>query len=257
MKKVISALRFLIITLLAGVLFNVVFGLPVVAGAAISGALSFVPMPGGVTAYSILFTAPGGIGTAFQANLIGLPQFLTWNDAGNPINFLRVETKEDGVLFDLNAAGLAAVNGFAVLGAQAANQITLRLANGILRNRNVTISGTTSAAGAINFFGASDAYGSYPFKFANAAILALNPTSFQNFTAIFTPTMATATDTATVVYASGHKQIWQIEDIAAVSAFYQEVPAIVINNMNAYIHSVEYVCAAATPAYVMSVGGLK
>jgi hypothetical protein len=170
-----------------------------------------------------------------------------------PLTSLRVQTQEDGVLHDYLAASIAVINGFMVPGAQAANIVTLRLANGNLNPRNVTISGVTSAAGAIGFFEASDQYGTAPFKTTNAQILALNPTTFENFTAVWVPTMAAVTDTAEVQYRSGFRQTYNINDLAALSSYYQEVPQIMVNNVNSYIKSVKFTCAAASAAYILSV----
>jgi hypothetical protein len=213
---------------------------------------SIFPHNAGLVYGILVFTAPGGIATPFAFNMNYLPQFLTFNNVV-PLTTLRIETQEDGVLHDWTAAGIAAVNGYMVLGAQAANIVTLRVANGHLKNKNVTISGVTSAAGAIGFFVCSDNLGSYAFKTNNAAILALNPTRFENFTAVFAPTMAAVTDRCEVVYNNGHQEIYNINDLAAMTSMFQEVPAIMVNNINAYIKSATFTCAAATPAYVFSV----
>jgi hypothetical protein len=203
------------------------------------------------------FTAPGGIAAPFAWNLPFLPQFINWNNVV-PLTSLRVETQEDGVLHDWNAAAIAATNGYMCLGAQAANIVLMRLASGHVKNKNVTISGVTSAAGAIGFYVSSDNIGgsSNPlvmFKTTNAQILALNPTTFENFTAIFVPAMAAVTDTCEVIYSDGHRQTYNINDLAALSSKFQEVPAIMLNNINAYIHRAIFTCAAAIPAYVYSV----
>jgi len=255
MKKLIGLLSFFVIVIFTGFALSNGLDISPVAGVTISaiggGLTSLLPLPAG-SLCSLLFTAPGGIATPFAFQTIGLPQFLTWNNVV-PLTSLRVETQEDGVIHDWIAASIAACNGFMVLGAQAANVVTMRLANGFLKGRNVTISGVTSAAGAIGFFGASDGFGTAPFKTTNAAILALQPTTFYNFTAIWAPTMAAVTDTCQVEYTKGHRQIYNINDLAALSSLYQEVPAIMVNNINAYIHSATFQCAAATPAYVLSV----
>lgn len=212
---------------------------------------SIIPNNSGLVYGLLLFTAPGGVATPFAFNLNYLPQFITFTNVV-PLTSLRVETQEDGVLHDWTAAGLVAMNGYMVLGAQAANIVTLRLTNGHLKNKNVVISGVTSAAGAIGFFGASDCLGTNPFKSTNAAILALNPTTFENFTAVWVPTMAAVTDRCEIVYRNGHNQIYNINDLAALSSLFQEVPAIMVNNINAYIKSATFTCAAASPAYVLS-----
>jgi len=135
----------------------------------------------------LIFTAPGGVATPFSFNMTYLPEFLHYNPAAAPLTSLRVETQEDGVLDDWTAAGIAAQNAFMFVGAVTANDVILRLADGELRPKNVTISGVTSAAGAINFYVASDNKGTAAFKSSNAAILALNPTTFEKFTALFIP----------------------------------------------------------------------
>jgi hypothetical protein len=201
---------------------------------------------------ALLFTAPGGIAAPFTFNFKNCPQFLTWNNVV-PLTSLRIETQEDGVIHDWIAASIAACNGFMVLGAQAANIVQMRIANGFVPGKNVTISGVTSAAGAIGFYGYSDGFGTALFKTTNAQILALEPCEFMDFTAIWVPTMAAVTDTCEVEYESGHRQLYNINDLVAQSSLFQEVPAIMLNNANSYIHKARFTCVAATPSYVLTV----
>lgn len=210
-------------------------------------------MTPGVTGALLIFTAPGGIGTPFAFNMTYLPEFLTFNHGGNQLTSLRVETQEDGVLHDWTAAGLNAMNGFMKVGTQTANDVFLRLADGELRPKNVTISGVTSAAGAIGFYVASDNKGTAAFKSSNAAILALNPTLFEKFTALFIPAMATATDYAEITFDDGHVQRFEMEDLRRLSSQYQQVEGIIINNVDGYMKRVLVRCAAQTPAYILAV----
>jgi len=200
----------------------------------------------------IVFTAPGGVATPFTFNMTYLPEFLSWNDGGNPLTSLRVETQEDGVLHDWTAAGIAAMNGFMKVGAQAANEVMVMLADGEIRPKNVTVSGVTSAAGAINFCVSSDNTGIVPFKSSNAAILAANPTVFENFFALFVPAAVTATDRFEVTFKDGHKQNFDILDLQRLSSKYQQVQGTIVNNISGYIKKVEVTCAAAHPAYILS-----
>lgn len=201
----------------------------------------------------LIFTAPGGVATPFSFNMTYLPEFLHYNPAANPLTSLRVETQEDGVLHDWTAAGIAAMNGFMFVGTPTANDVILRLSDGELRPKNVTISGVTAAAGAINFYVASDNKGLAAYKSSNAAILALNPTTFEKFTALFIPAMATLTDYAEIQYDDGHAQRWEMQDIRIQSTKFQQVPTIVINNVDGRIKKAVVRCAAATPAYILSV----
>ena len=199
----------------------------------------------------LLYTSPA-VAATYQFNLFFIPQFLSWNDAGDPITLLRVETQEDGVLHDYDDDSIAAVNGYRMLGAQAANQVCLQLANGHIGNKNVTVTLTTAAAAAISFFGFSDVVGTVPFKLKNAAILANNPTTFSKFAAVFIPTLAAATDRVEIQYKDGHRDTLAVQDLLSLSSFNQEVAGIIIDNYLQYIHTAQVVAVADTPAYVLS-----
>lgn len=207
----------------------------------------------GVISGMIIFTAPGGVATPFSFNMTFLPEFIGWNDGGNPLTSLRIETQEDGVLHDFTAAGIAAMNGFMKVGAQAANEVLITLASGEIRPKNVTVSGVTSAAGAIAFSVCSDNTGIVAFKSSNAAILAANPTVFEKFTALFVPAAVTATDRFEVEFSDGHKQNFDIVDLQRLSSQYQQVQGTIVNNKDGYIKKVTVTCAAAHPAYILSV----
>jgi hypothetical protein len=200
----------------------------------------------------LLYTSPA-VAATYQFNLTYLPEFFTWNDAGTPITLFRVETQEDGVLHDYNAAAIAAANGYMMVGAQAANQVTLRIGDGHISGKNTTITLTTAAAAAIAFFGWSDNVGSIPYIFKNAAILALNPTDFKKFVAVFIPALVAATSRVTVEFADGHKQILSVADLLSMSTFYQQVPGVIINNVASYIHKATVESVAAVASYVLSV----
>ena len=199
----------------------------------------------------LLYTSPAVAGT-YTFPMTYLPARITWNDAGAPITLLRVETQEDGVLADYNAAAIAAANGFGMVGAQAANQVTLRIANGKIDKKNVTVTVTIAAAAAISFFGSSDNIGTVPYIFKNAAIIGLNPTTFKKFTAVFIPALVAATSRVEVEFTDGHRDTMAVADLLSMSSFLQEVPGVIINNTMGYIHKIEVVSVAAVAAYVLS-----
>jgi len=213
-------------------------------------AISLIPTPRGCACINI-FTAPGGVATPFTWNMQYLPQFLSFTNVV-PLTSLRVETAEDGVLHDWTTAGLPAMANFLQPGAMTANILQMRLADGELSGRNVTVSGVTSAAGVIPFFVSSDNKGKIPYISKNAVALAGIPTTIKNFTAVFAPTMATVTDRAEVTFKSGHKQTYNMEDLRNLSGIYQEVQTVCVNNINSYISEVTFTCAANTPLYILS-----
>ena len=251
MKKLIAILSVFLVSIFIGVGFGSVLNINPLIPGTISFISSFIPLPFG-SMYILLYTSPA-VAATYQFNLTYLPEFLTWSDAGTPITLLRVETQEDGVLHDYNAAAIAAANNYRLMGAQAANQVTLRIADGHIADKNVTITVTIAAAAAIAFFGSSDNIGVVPFVFKNAAILALNPTDFSKFTAVFIPALVAATSRVEVEFKDGHRQTYAVADLLSMSSFRQQVPGIIIDNMDQYIHKITVVSVAAVAAYVMSI----
>lgn len=204
--------------------------------------------------YAILIgAAAGGVGTAFNFNLTYMPEFIQWNDAGNPINFLRVESVEQGVNLDLLAANIVQFNGVLNVGAQIANENRLILADGHIPNMNVQISGTTSAAGAINFFCNSDNKGVSLFRYKNVNIIANNETEFRKFSLLSLPNLVTVNDRVQIFYNDGHSQVYDSLELQNLSTMYNDAPVIMINNLASYIDKVLVTCAAGGAATVMSV----
>jgi hypothetical protein len=202
----------------------------------------------------LIYTAPGGIATPFTQNLPFLPENLYWDDAAAPLTNLRISTKKDGVIHDWTAAAIAAMNGYMLQGPIVANDNHMKICSGHLEGP-ITLSGVTSAAGAINFYSRSDNKGGgmapVPFKSEIYTTVALTPVIFQNFVALFIPTMATLTDYADVEFEDGHKERMELEDLFAMSLEYQTRQLCIINNITSYIHRVSLRTAAATPVYIL------
>lgn len=252
--KIVKLLTGLAFILFASMMVATVFSIAIIYPLIGLSILSIIPgLPAGALGISI-FQAPGGIGAAFSFNLNFLPAFLTWNNVV-PLTSLRIATKEFGVIHDFNAAAIAAMNGYMVTGVLPANNILLRVATGDIKNQDVTVSGVTSAAGAISFFISSDnALGiARPLTSKSAQILANAITRFEKFTALFIPALAATTDRVEVQFASGHKQVFELQELLALSVLFQNVPGVIINNINSYIDYVDVRCAAATPAYLLAV----
>jgi hypothetical protein len=255
MKRLFAFISILMLSVMGGFTFGALLDVSPLIPGIVCFVSSFVPMPG-ASLYGLAFTAPGGIGVVFTNPLPYLPERLHWNDAGNPLTNLRISTAEEGVIHDFDAAAIAAMNGYLKVGPMAANDVTLNLATGHCI-RNTTITGTTSAAGAINFYTYSDNKGQggpcYPLKSQMDTIIALTPVVFQNFMALFIPTMATLTDYADVEFSDGHLQRMEIEDLISRSTDFQELPGIVIDNHLSYVHRVTIRTAANTPIYTLKI----
>lgn len=251
MKKIIALLSVFLVSIFVGIGFGQVLNINPLIPGTISFIGSFIPLPSG-SMYLLLYTSPA-VAATYAFNLTYLPEFLTWNDAGVPITLCRVETQEDGDLHEYNAAAIAAANNYRMLGAQVANQVTLRIADGYIKDKNTTITVTTAAAAAIAFFGWSDNIGVVPFTFKNAAILALNPTDFMKFTAVFIPALVAATSRIDVEFKDGHRQTLAVADLLSMSSFRQQVPGIIIDNLDQYIHKATVNSVAAVASYILAI----
>jgi hypothetical protein len=254
MKKLIAVFAITLVSLFTAYTLKLAFDFnPLITGGLcfISG---FVPFPGNVCAI-LAYTAAGGAATAFSWNMVYVPEFITYNPGANPLTSLKISTKKHGVLHDWLAASIAAINGFMMMGALPANNVLLRCATGDIQNQDVTISGVTSAAGAVNFFCSSDNVNKNAlcFRTKNATALALTPTRFDNFCALFIPAMQTTTDKAEVFYNNGHRQIYDEQELQALTPLYQQTNNIIINNIKGAIKSVDITCAAATPVYILEI----
>jgi len=202
----------------------------------------------------LIATSPAAA-AAFQFQINYIPQFLMWEAAAAPLTNLRVEDAELGVILDLPAAGILEVRNFMRFGLVASTFTKVRLANGNLRNRNVTITAVIAAAVAVPFYACSDCPGSRAFKYTAAALLAGQPTPFQNFTALFLPALA-AGDTVLIEFANGHSQLFSPEELLELTALYQNnqlATGFEVNNVNSYIHKATVTEALLGAAYVQSV----
>jgi hypothetical protein len=197
------------------------------------------------------YTAAGGAATAFSFQLSFLPEFLLFNAGANQLTSIKVEDQGDGVILDLDTVGINAVKNFMFAGTKA-NTTLLILADGVKLNRNITISGVTSAAGAVDFYTCGDKKGKSTIKLLKAAILANNPTVFNKFSALFVPSMA-AGDRAIIDFVDGHSQIFERDELEQLSGHYENVVGYVINNVQSYINQVTMYCATLNTAYVMTV----
>lgn len=167
----------------------------------------------------LVFTTPAVAGT-YAFNLNYIPQFLIYDAAAAPLTNLRVQEQNDGVICDLPAAGILQVRNYMRYGLVASTVTKIRLANGHIPNKNVTVTVITAAAVAVAFFISSDCPGNVAFKYTVAALLAGQPTPFKDFTALFLPGLAPA-DTVLVKFANGHSQLFESVELLELTALYQ------------------------------------
>ena len=195
--------------------------------------------------------SPAAIG-AFQFNINFIPQFLMWEEGANPLTNLRVEEQNAGVLCDLPLAGLAEVTRFQRFGNAASTFRMLRLANGTMFGKNVTITAGIAGAVAVPLYASGDTPGNVAIKYQSAALLAGTPMPFKDFTALYLPGLG-VNDTVLVRFDNGHTQLFHREELLEFAAMYQNSQAatnFIVNNVNSYISEVTVTQAVAGPAYI-------
>jgi len=202
----------------------------------------------------LIWTSPAAIGAA-QFNLNYIPQFLIWNAGAAPLTNLRVEEAKEGVLVDLPAAGMLQVRDFMRHGLVASTVTKLRIANGHIKEKNVTITATIAAAAAVPFQACSDCPGTHAFKYSVAALLAGQPTPFDDFTALFLPGLAPG-DTVLIEFRNGHSQLFNEVELLELTALWQNnqlATGFQLNNINSYMKKATVTQAIAGAAYKYSV----
>ena len=201
----------------------------------------------------LVATSPA-VAAAWQFNLNYIPEFLIYDAGAAPLTNLRVEEQNEGVILDLPAAGILQLRAFKRFGLVASTVTCICLANGHIKNKNITITATIAAAAAVPFQASSDCSGNCAFKYNVAALLAGAPQPFQNFTALFLPGLAPG-DTVLIEFANGHTQLFNEVELLELTAKYQNsqlATGFMINNTGAYIHKATVTQAIAGAAYVMA-----
>lgn len=196
--------------------------------------------------------APAGV---YAFNLNYIPQFIIYDHAAAPLTNLRVEEQREGVLFDLPLAGIAQVGVWNRFSEAVTTVRRFRLANGQINNKNITVTITKPGAVAIPFQVCSDCPGTHAFKYNVAALLAGQPISFMDFTALFLPGLAPG-DTVFVEFANGHSQLFNEVELLELTSAYQSsqiATGFILNNINSYIHRATVTEAIAGAAYIMSI----
>ena len=202
----------------------------------------------------LIWTSPAAIGAA-QFNLNYVPQFLIWDAAANPLTNLRVEEASQGVILDLPAAAILQIRDYMRFGLVASTVTKIRLANGEVKNKNITITATIAAAAAVPVQACSDCPGTHLFKYTTAALLAGQPTHFKDFTALFLPGLAPG-DTVQIYFRNGHVQLFNEVELLEFTALWQNnqlATGFQVNNINSYMKEAIVTQAILGAAYVQSV----
>jgi hypothetical protein len=257
MRKIIALLSILIVSILSGITFGHILDInPVIPGITSfvgSVASMYIPLQAGCL-YELYFTTPAAAGT-YPFNVNYMPEFIIYDAAAAPLTNLRVSEQNAGVLVDLPLAAIAQVRTLGRFGLTASTVTRIRLANGHIKDKNVTITLTQPGAVAIPVHLSSDCPGNACFKYTIAALLAGQPLAFTDFTALFLPGLA-AGDFVRVEFTNGHIQTFAAVELLEFTSMYQSqqlATGFILNNINCYIHRATVTEAIAGVAYVMQI----
>ena len=193
-------------------------------------------------------TLTTGVGVVTTIDLQYVPEQIGYAAATQLTGF-KAEVLGEGVICDLDAAGLTAV-GVHRLAGKPTNGYVIPLADGIIKGKTLRLTFTNSAAQTPDVFAFGDNVGSIYIRTNKATVLLNNNTLFDKFGALFLPSLA-AGDKVTVTYEDALTQIWDRDDLAFKSGMFQNVTGYVIDNLEGAIKTVQVLVAATQTAYVM------
>ena len=193
-------------------------------------------------------TLTTGVGIVTTLDLQYVPEAIGFVAATQLTGF-KAEVLGEGVLCDLDANGLTAVGLHRLVG-RPANGYVIQLADGMIKGKSLRLTFTNSAAQTPDIFAFGDNEGGVYIRTNKATVLLNNNTMLSKFGALFLPSLA-AGDKVTITYEDGLTQIWERDDIALQSGYYQNTAAYVIDNLPGTIKSVQVLVAATQTVYLM------
>lgn len=164
-------------------------------------------------------TVAAGIGTPTSFDFEFLPQEISFITTAAPD--IQVTINEDGVLYNVAAAGIAELAVIRQLG-RFTNQYRITLANGQIQGKTVRITITNQTAAGFTLYENSERYGDYYYVGETLLALQSRPTKFQNF-AYLSFANAGATDLFTMKWGNGLAQNMRREEFRTRLQLYQNV----------------------------------
>jgi len=183
-----------------------------------------------------------------------VPEFLFFVAATAP-SALRVTALGDGVICDLDANGLNAINGqFAV--SRVSNGFLLKLSDGLIKAKNVEISLANTVASSLTLHGFSTREGANYVTHHRAIVLANSGHTFVDFSFLALPGLS-ATDTIDVLYRDGTNQRYVVAELQALQANTSwNISVNVVDNIAGEIHKVTVIPASNITAIIQRFSGV-
>jgi len=201
-------------------------------------------------------TTGNGVVTTFQ--LTYLPEFLAFSPT-TAISKVVVNVLGDGIICDLDAAGISQLGNLETIGS-VTNLVSLRLADGIVLNKNVTIEITNSAAQTPDIFAYSVSKGGVYVQSIRQTAFANSGIEIKNFLNVGFSN-AGATDDFQVSFVDGTTQKMNREELKFLFAYENSVKNTsadyLLRNYMGNVLLVNYTPSAQTVIYVQRMAGTK
>ena len=185
-------------------------------------------------------------------NLTWVPQYIHFV-AATQITDIKVTVLGDGVITDLDAAGVSALYNIRQFG-QVTNGYTIPLADGLIRGKNVEIVVTNSAAQTPTLYGISLQAGSRYIQCLRQTALANSGLVLDRFAYIAIPAIAAA-DVLNISYVDGMTTKVEAAELPAMAALFESASLNVIDNVDSMIDEVQYTPAANRTVYIVRYTG--
>ncbi|MBA7532144.1 hypothetical protein ES705_24370 [subsurface metagenome] len=191
-----------------------------------------------------------GVFTSFQ--LTWVPQYIHFV-AATQIAGLKVSVLGDGVIADLDAAGLSVVYNIRQFG-QVENGYTIPLANGLIRGKNCEIVVENSGVDTPVLYGISMAAGNRYIQCLRQTALANSGVEVEKFAYLGLPAIAAA-DVLNITYVDGLTQKVEAAELPAMANMFQSASINVIDNVEGMIDLVQFTPVADRTLYLVRYSG--
>jgi len=201
---------------------------------------------------SAIGTMTTGVGVVSTFNMTFVPQYIAYV-AATQLTGLKVTVLGDGVITDLDAAGLSAVYNIRSYG-QVANGYMIPVADGLIPSKNVEITATNSAAQTPILYAIALQKGTAYIQCLRQTALANSGIQLQKFAYIAIPAIA-ATDILNITYVDGLVQNLASAELAFIAQLNESASLNVIDNVEGFIDLVQFTPSANRTVYVVRYSG--
>lgn len=180
-----------------------------------------------------------GIGATetFQTNYLGTYLLLVGQGI-NANTIVKVVPMGDGVLVDLDEAGVDAVGVWKLIGDVGNDHRIIPLADGLVPNKVVDITITNGSAATLNVYMPVTKKGSMYIQCVQQTILANSQAIFQDFSALFLNAMTLELGQITVDWRDGSSHTFSPTELIQFSLMFQETLANVLDNTDGRVRKV-------------------